>query len=278
MKRIISLFPWMLVPILYFPIFRALYTNAWELRDYTHAYFILPVALFLTWMRRDSLKTVMHPANQRTPADRIGIPILLTGLAMYLFGYRMDYLFISTQSLLPVLSGLAIYLYGVTFARGVLFPILYLLLLVPVPMGLLDSITLPMRHATSVTTAKVLASFQYPIAREGLLLNIGGHEVFMGAPCSGFRSLITMLSLGLAYVYLDKGRMAKKIILVLSIIPLALFGNLVRTITICLIAYYFGDEAAEGFFHNFSGIVIFLIMIGSLLVLEAVLNRHQRTK
>ena len=142
----------------------------------------------------------------------------------------------------------------------------------PIPVGILDNITLPMRAMASYLSAHILTAMNYEIAREGLLINMGGHEIFMGAPCSGFRSLITMLSLGLVYIYFCKGSIAKNVILFISIIPLALIGNLIRVITLCLITFHFGEEAGQGFFHNFSGMVVFVIIILGLMGLEKLLN------
>ena len=168
---------------------------------------------------------------------------------------------------------MCLFLYNKDLPRILAFPILYLLLLVPIPVGVLDSVTLPMRHAASVVSAATLKAMGYDIVREGLLINMGGHEIFMGAPCSGFRSLITMISLGLIYIYFNKGTMSKNIILFISIIPLALIGNLIRVIALCLITFYFGEAAGQGFFHNFSGMVVFLIIILGLMGLEKALNR-----
>jgi exosortase len=205
----------------------------------------------------------------------MGFSLLLIGIALFIFGWRQDYLFISTLSLIPLLFGLTLYLYGTQTAKKLSFPIFYLLLLVPPPFGILDSITLPMRQGISVLTEKILFVFNYPISRNGLLLTIGYNDIFMGAPCSGFRSLITMFSLILVYVYIIKGNLTKKLILTSFIIPMALFGNLVRVITLCLITYYFGEEAGQGFFHNFSGIVIFIITLLGLIGVETILDRLQ---
>jgi exosortase len=137
----------------------------------------------------------------------------------------------------------------------------------------LDAITIPMRHCISVAAVVILKTLQYPIHREGLMIYLGGHEIFMGAPCSGFRSLITMFSLGVVYVYVIKGGLLKKFVLVAAIIPLALLGNLIRVITLCLLTFYKGEAAAQGFFHYFSGGVIFVIMLVGLLALEFILER-----
>jgi exosortase len=263
---------WILVAVLYYPLFFNLYNKRWDTVDYSHAYFILPLSLWLTWRKRSELKNI----SQDTAAAKrnlVSLSMLLTGILMFIFGWNQDYIFIQTLSLIPLLFGLTGFLYGAKMAKSLSFPILYLLLLVPPPFGILDSLTLPMRHGISVLTEKILFFLNYPISREGLLLKIGYNDIFMGAPCSGFRSLITMFSLVLVYVYISKGNLSKKLILTSLIIPMALFGNLVRVITLCLITFYFGEEAGQGFFHNFSGIVIFIITLTGLMGAESVLDR-----
>jgi len=264
---------WTLILGLYAPIFSQLYRSAWYRLDYTHAYFILPVALWLVWRSRYQWGPLLERPRPR--ASLFQLSMLVFGLLLYFFGWRFGYLSISTVSLVPVLYGMVSFLYGGDIAKALSFPILYLLLLVPPPVGILDAITLPMRHGVSVVTQAILTLVGYPITRQGLLLSIGNHDIFMGQPCSGFRSLITMLSLGLIYVHLTKGRMKKRLLLVASIVPLALLGNLVRIIALCLITYYFGEAIGQGFFHYFSGLVIFVIIILGLIVLERVLGKAQ---
>ena len=107
------------------------------------------------------------------------------------------------------------------------------------------------------------------------MIYLGGHEIFMGAPCSGFRSLITMFSLALAYVYFIKIRLRNKIILVVSVIPLALLGNLIRVTGLCLVTYKFGEEAGHKF-HDTSGLVIFVVLILGLLGIESLLEKRPK--
>jgi len=266
----INYFVWLLVTALYTPVFIQLYSTKWEALDYTHAYFILPISLFLTWNKRDQIKNILR-SNEKG-GGLPGLAILSFGILMFILGWRQNYWLITTLSLIPVLIGLIIYLYGREMLKILWFPILYMLLLVPPPLGILDSITLPMRYAISKATVIILKFVNYPITREGLLLRIGYNDIFMGQPCSGFRSLITLLSLGMVYVYMSKSTLSKKFLLTAFIVPFALLGNLVRVITLCLITYYFGEEAGQGFFHNFSGIVMFIITILGLISVESILN------
>jgi len=275
-SNLVHYFIWILVVALYFPIFWKLYRVRWDLLDYTHAFFILPISLWLVWRNRGKIKKCIQ--NTEAKNSYVSLILLTIGILIFLFGSRFDYSFLITLSLIPVLMGLTSFLYGTNMVKLVAFPILYLLLLVPPPMGILDSITLPMRYGISNLTEQILSLMNYPISREGLLLNIGYNEIYMGEPCSGFRSLITLLSLGLVYVYISKTCLANKVILILFAIPLALLGNLVRVITLCLITFYFGEEAGQGFFHNFSGIVMFIVTLTGLMGVENILNRIQSRK
>jgi exosortase len=275
---------WLLTGVLYSPIFYQLYQSRWESIDYTHAYFILPVSVWLVWRKRAVLLRHSERSFQgRLPAGRqeaknlisfFSIFLLLLGILMFIFGWRQDYLFISTLSLIPLLYGLIIYLYGTNIAKTLSFPILYLLLLVPPPLGVLDSITLPMRYGISILTEIIIKSLGLPIIRDGLLLSIGGHEIYMGAPCSGFRSLITMISLGLAYIYINKNSLKNKAILLFSIIPIALLGNLFRVIAICLVTFCYGEAIGKKF-HDTSGFIIFLFMILGLIGMENILGKNK---
>ncbi len=283
----VNIIIWVLVAGLYSPIISQLYKARWEAIDYTHAYFILPVfILFLLFKRKqlkNSVTASLIPADGRNElgsCHRIkytvtGIIILIVGLLMFILGWKWDYLMITTGSLIPVLFGLVLYLYGPATAKIMAFPILYLLLMVPPPLGILDSITMPMRYGISIATEHILKIFSVPITRDGLMLIVGGHEVYMGAPCSGFRSLITMLSLGLAYVYFINARLRNKVILVASVVPLALLGNLIRVTGMCLVTYKFGEETGHKF-HDTSGLVIFVVLILGLLGIESLLEKKPK--
>lgn len=261
---------WLLTIILYSPILYQLYNQRWQTIDYTHAYFILPVSLWLAWRKRAALKSLAQPP--KTAGIILSTALIAAGIFMFIFGWKNDYLFISSLSLIPLVSGLTLYLYGANTLKALSFPIFYLLLMVPPPLGVLDSITLPMRYGISVATEVILKTFNMPIARSGLLLSIGGHEIYMGAPCSGFRSLITMISLGLVYIYLNKGSGKNKAILLSSIIPIALIGNLIRVVMICLVTFCYGDEIGKKF-HDISGFIIFLFMVAGLIAMEHILDK-----
>ena len=271
-KNYVQYIVWGLTALLYAPVFLQLYQSRWEFIDYTHAYFILPISLYLVWRKRETLsRAVAQPAR----ASAWGLLLLILGLGLFTIGWREEYLVVTSFSMLPVISGILIFNYGAVFLRVLWFPVAYLLFLVPPPLGVLDSVTLPMRYGVSIVVARLLDLMGYPIVREGLLLDMGGHDIYMGQPCSGFRSLITLLALGVVYIYTLKGRAGKKIFMSAFIIPFALFGNVIRVMLLCFITYYLGHEMAEGVLHDLSGIVMFVILILCLIGLEQLIDRKR---
>lgn len=271
-------FPWAAAAVLFFPVFKILFESRWETLDYTHAYFILPISLYLLWRDRDRIKASVSEAKGSAVSAVLGGVLIVVSLFVFSVGWKNDYLSVATFALIPLCFGISFFVYGFSILRFTWFPFLYLLLLIPPPMGILDSITLPMRYGISFVTEEILAFVGYPITRSGLLLQMGGHEIFMGAPCSGFRSLVTLTSLGLAYIYTVKLIWQKKIVMVASIVPLALLGNLIRVLCLCLFTYYVGENFAQKVFHDFSGLFMFILLIIGLMSLENVLVRLGKSK
>ncbi len=265
---------WGLVVALFFPVFSILYRQRWNALDYTHAYFILPVSLGLVYWKRKKLARAFADTEKRFGVS--SLLIFIFGGLMYLFGWRQDYMVVSTFALIPFLYGFVGFIYGKKVQRLLLFPILYLLLLVPPPFALLDRVTLPLRYISAFGVEKIFGLFNFPIQREGLMYVVKGQQMMIDEACSGFRSLITMISLGLVYVYTIRSSIIKKAVLVLSIIPLAVVGNILRIIVISLIGAYFGQELAQGFLHYFSGMVIFLFIVLGFAGINAVWTRRER--
>jgi len=243
--------------------------------DYTHAYFILPVSLFIIWLKRNELQEIASQAEIKIPSTKsnnLSLLSIILALFLFVFGWRHDYILISTFSLIPLLAGITGYLWGPAMLKAIAFPLNYLFFLIPPPAGILDAITLPMRKIASIGAVLVLKSFHFPIDRQGLLIYINNHEIYMAPACSGFRSMITFLALSLLYLYFLKTSTEKKWILLLSVIPLSLLGNLVRVIMLCLITYNFGDDIGQGFLHEFSGILVFAVIIGGFILIDKCYN------
>jgi len=257
--------PLLLITCLYFPLFKLHYMSKWASLDYHHAYFILPVSVWLAWRQYKLSKISVKPTSFYE--NITGIILLAFGAFLFIIGQRNDYSLLSTFSLIPVLAGYICLMFGFKVLRLFWFPLLYLILLLPPPSGILDSITLPMRFFITNISESFLSLLGYPVIREGLILSLNNNEIYMGAPCSGFRSLITLLSLGLVYAYVSTGNIKTKMSLLFCIIPIALLGNFVRVISVCLAANHFGSSVADQV-HNIGGYAVFIILIIGLITLE----------
>jgi exosortase len=261
----LSYIPPLFIICLYFPLFRRLYMHNWATLDYHHAYFILPVSLWLSWRQCKLNKISVKPSSFYE--NITGLILLTFGAFLFALGWRNDYSLISTFSLIPVLAGYICFMFGFKVLRLFWFPLLYLILLIPPPSGILDSITLPMRFFITNISQSFLTLLGYPVMREGLILSLNNNEIFMGAPCSGFRSLITLLSLGLVYTYISTGNIKTKMSLLLFIIPIALLGNFIRVISVCLAVNHFGPSIGNSV-HDIGGYAVFIILIIGLITLE----------
>jgi exosortase len=239
--------------------------SKWASLDYHHAYFILPVSLWLSWRQCKLNKISVKPSSFYE--NITGLILLSFGAFLFIIGWRNGYSLVSTFSLIPVLAGYISYMFGFKVLRLFWFPLLYLFLLIPPPMSILDSITLPMRFFITSISQSFLSLLGYQVTREGLILALNNNEIYMGAPCSGFRSLITLLSLGLVYVYISSGNIKTKMSLLFSIIPIALLGNFIRVISVCLAVNHFGPSVGDPV-HNFGGYAVFIMLIIGLITLE----------
>jgi len=254
---------WLLTAVLFAPVFRQLYASRWENIDYTHAYLILPVSCWLVWRKRAEItRALLLPSSGG--ASIAGLILLILGAFLFVFGWRLDFLMITTLALIPVLFGIVLFRYNPAIARITAFPILYLLLLVPPPLGILDAITIPMRYMATQMVEFLLQPF-YPVVRDGMMMSVGHATIVVGAPCSGFRSLVSIFALALVYAHVIDLERFKKIILLAFVLPLALMLNVVRVIVITLVTYYFGNEAGEGWVHDGSGYAVFLLLLLALM-------------
>ena len=143
----------------------------------------------------------------------------------------------------------------------------------------LDSITLPMKMAVSYVTENVLFWLGYPIAREGVILQIGQYQLLVADACAGMHTLISLEALGLLYLSLVKhDSLVRNITLTLLIIPISFTANVFRVITLTLITYYFGDEVGQGFVHGFAGIFLFFIALIFIMAVDSMLQYFVKTK
>jgi len=153
------------------------------------------------------------------------------------------------------------------------FPLFYLLFVFPPPETLVAAVTQPLKIGLSEAAVKLLYSLGYPIAGAGVTMQIGQYQLFVAQACSGLNSLVSLSAISLFYVYVrhqENWRYA--FILLLMIVPVAVFANFVRILILILLTYYGGESAAQGFLHNFAGLTMFVTALLTIFALDALIQ------
>ena len=240
--------------VLYVPAFAALWQGPW--RDaQSQGPVLLAVAAWLgvsLWRRHAG-----DPAWRLQPNPHVGWPLLLLGAAMYALGRSQDFAAFEVGSLVPVLLGATLVLYGAALARRLAFVYVFLLFLVPLPGSLVDALTLPLKVAVSHAAEALLHAAGTPVAREGVVLTVGPYRLLVADACAGLNSMFVLEAFGLLYLHLVRHASAwRNLALTVLVVPVSFAANVVRVVALVLITLHFGDEAGQGFVHRFSGLVL----------------------
>lgn len=260
---------------LYLPSYYAISQTLWREVDQAHGPIVLMVIVFLAWQKREHLVLKQPTAHESI----IGWALLLFGLACYVLGRSQDILMLDMGSQIPVLMGVLLLSCGRQALKAMWFPLFFIIFMLPLPLA---SITMPMKMAVSYVTETILFWFDYPIARSGVVLQIGQYQLLVADACAGMHTLISLEALGLLYLNLVKhDSLMRNITLGILIIPISFTANVVRVMALTLITYYFGDEVGQGFVHGFAGMFLFIIALIFILAVDStiqyVVRRRQVT-
>lgn len=252
---------------LFFDVGRKL-VDDWATDDnYSHGFLVVPVALFFAWERREALR-----AAARRPSA-LGFVVVLASLAVLAAGTLGAELFLTRVSMIGVLVGLVLFAFGWTHLRLLALPLAFLLLMVPLPALVFNQIALPLQLLASQVGEAGLGWFGVPVLREGNVMVLANTTLEVAEACSGIRSLISLLTLGIVYGYFMDSRGWVRWLLALSTVPIAVLTNGLRVAGTGIAAHYYGAEAAEGFLHSFSGWLVFVSALALLFALRELLSR-----
>ena len=247
-----------LIGWLYVPILVPLVRQWWIDPNFSHGFFVPLFSGFIVWQNRPRLAAIRH-----TPSSW-GLPVILLALAMLILGVFGAELFLSRISLILLIAGLVVFFLGWETLRAVLFPLLFLILMVPIPAIVFNQIAFPLQILASKVAAWSLPLCGVPVLREGNIISLPAMPLEVAQACSGIRSLLSLTTLAIMYGYLLEKRVAIRVALALGSIPIAVVANSFRIIGTGLLVQYWDPDKAQGFFHEFSG---WLIFVASLLIL-----------
>jgi len=234
--------------------------------NFSHGFFVPIFSLFVLWQDRARL------ARQPDKPSNWGLLIIMAALSVLVVGVLGAELFLSRISLLLLLAGLVIFLRGWPMFRAVLFPWAFLILMIPVPAIIFGEITFPLQILASKVAAMLLPLLGVPVLREGNVIHLPAMSLEVAEACSGIRSLLSLTTLAIIYGYLVETPTWVRVALALASIPIAVAANSMRIVGTGLLVQYWDPEKAEGFFHTFSGWLIFVVSLAMLFLLHRLLQ------
>ena len=255
------------VALLYFPVLSGLLQQWLHDPDYSHGFLVPFLALWILWQQRRRLEE-MPPAPSWW-----GFPITLVAMVLLVVGSLGAENYISRASLLILVAGLIINFGGWPYFRVCFFAWLVLFLMIPLPAIIANRIVLPLQFLSSGLATAFMDLCGIPVYREGNIIFLPSITLEVAEACSGIRSLMAMITIAVAYGYLLESRPWKRVILVISGVPIAVVANSLRVMASGVLGQYWGRDKAEGFYHLFSGLVIFCFSFILLWILHTLLRK-----
>lgn len=253
-----------LVLWLYYPTIAHLVGQWWNDPNFSHGFFVPLFAAFVIWQERSRLSTL-------TPQPSWwGLLFLGFGLCVLIVGQMGAELFLSRLSLLIAVGGLIVLFLGWNFFRAVLFPWAFLLLMIPIPAIVFNQLTFPLQLLASKVASTTLPWMGVPVLREGNVIILPAMALEVAEACSGIRSLMSLATLAVIYGYLMERRTVIRVLLAVASIPIAVAANSLRIVGTGLLVQYWDPEKAQGFFHEFSGWLIFVVSLVMLYLLHRI--------
>jgi len=256
-----------LVGLVYAPTLLGMYRKWAGDDDYSHAFLIPLLVGYLLWEDRHRLK---H-ARKRPCWPGLFLLIIATLLSYY--GILGSDISAARISWWLMVVAIILFCYGLETFKVLLLPLLILSFTIPLPNVINAKVMVYLKMVSSSLGAFILRLFGYPVFVQGNIIDLGITQLQVVDACSGLRYVLPLLAIGLVSAHFFQKVLWKKALLVLATIPVAILMNTFRIAGTGIITNTLGQEYAEGFFHGFSGWLVFMSSFGLLFALNLVLNR-----
>ena len=227
--------------------------------NYSHGFAIVPLSAYFAWQRRSAL--LAAPVSP----SKWGLLLVAGGVLLFVMGAAAAELFVARVSLIVLLAGCVLFLCGPKHLRLLRFPLLFLLLMVPLPAVVFNQIALPLQFFASQVGEVTLRAAGVPVLRDGNVLELETVRLEVAEACSGIRSLVSLLAFALALGRFGGASPPRLLLLAASTVPIAVAANAARVAGTGLAAQVWGPLAAQGMFHSASGALVFVVAVTALL-------------
>lgn len=249
---------------------------------YGHGFLIPLVSLFIVWQRRSILReTMVNGRWSMAPSggfalNSLGLWVVGFALLAHIVCAALRVYFVSGFTFIAALSGLILFFFGKEILRKLTFPLFFLATMIPLPLVLIGNLTVRLKLFATEAATFILNRIGFPSVHDGNVIIMPHSHIIIEAPCSGLRSLISLLTLGLIFAYAMKMPMWKKAVLFLSSIPIAVATNIIRILLLAIVNDLYGEKIAMGFFHDASGFLLFAIAFLMLYGVGNILKGQQQ--
>ena len=254
---------------------RAAQVFSYDREDMSFGWYVPLFSLYVLWTGREQLKRALGAPSIW------GLVASIPFLALALLGTRGLQLRFEQLGFIGLCVTVPWAFFGRRVAKHCLFPAAYLLFTIPVS-SFLDFFTVHLRLLASGAALGVLKGFGFEVVQKGtaIICEQGAHpfSIDVAEPCSGLRSFFALTALTAAYAYYNQPTWTRRALLFLCAGPLAVLGNVMRVLTICLVAAYADPDFALGFYHDYSGYVVFIVAISAMVAVGEGISRLAASK
>lgn len=254
----------------FFPVWKSLVGYWGSSEDYSHAFFILPVSLYLIWLKKRELKKISSAVSMG------GLGLLLGALTIYLVSFYAKITTVTAVSMVFAIIALVWTLYGFQMIKLLAFPLFFLFLMVPIPSQIYSAATVPLQLFVSKVSTLFAMLIGVPVYQEGNVLHLPGRTLQVVEACSGLRSIVSLFTLSLLFGYLFHSSFLNRALLTTAALPIALFVNIVRVFIMLVAFYFFAIDLTSGALHTYFGLLVFLLSLFLLMLISKILNRFER--
>ena len=236
----------------YLPVWQRLVLSWYNSDDYSHGFFIIPICIYIIWQKRKILtETEVRPS-------RWGLVIIIFSLMIYIIAHLAEIVTVASLSMVLLISGAVIYIYGYRIFKALLFPIAMLLFMIPVPAQIYSVLTMPLQLLVSKISVLVAQILGMPIYREGNVIHLPNRTLQVVQACSGLRSMTALLTLSAVFGFFTLKSNTLRTILLVSGVPAAIVVNIFRVLVMVFAFHYFNYDLTKGSVHTAFGVLIFI--------------------